>query len=77
MFHTLYIANNTYYIIHKQPKTVTEWIVTAYGTRIVVIKTKSKTQATKVLQIIALIHHIESLQKIEQVPYISNINQSK
>jgi len=77
MFHTLYIANNTYYIIHKQPKTLTEWIITAYGTRIVVIRTKSKSQATKVLQIIALIHHIEKLQQIKQVPYISNVNESE
>jgi len=74
MFHTLYIANNTYYIIHKQPESITEWIMTAYGTRIVVIRTKSKSQATKVLQIIALIHHIEKLQQIKQVPYISNVN---
>jgi hypothetical protein len=48
--------------------------MTAYGTRIVVIRTKSKSQATKVLQIIALIHHIEKLQQIKQVPYISNVN---
>jgi len=70
MYHLLIKANERYFIMHDHPRSAIDWILTAYGTKIAVIRNKSKRTAEKILILIALIDHIENLQKMEVVPYI-------
>ena len=70
-YHSLIYANNTYYILNGGPRSVIEWILTAYGVIIVTIQTDKPAQADKVLQLIALIHFLENLQKLQENTYLS------
>jgi hypothetical protein len=70
MFFTLYFANDTYYVITDSPKNTIEWILTAYGQRIITIKTDNKKHGIKAVALVALIHWLEHNQEITTNTYI-------
>lgn len=72
MHQTLYIANNTYYIIYDSPRSVVEWILCAYGTKICTIECKNKKQGERVMEIIGFIHYIENILDLQDYTYISS-----